>query len=300
MKISVTNGVPVGETEQFSYLKECGFDAVDFNLGKYFGVKGIYGEIREVTDAQIQEHFSALRQAADAAGIVVGQTHSPFTGHPLGYASLEDIIDRQIAGIKATHYLGCKYCVIHPIITPGRRYDLLNKESFEENIDFYRRLIPALEEYGVYACLENMWVCDSVYRHICPTIFSRAEEMVAMCEVLGECFRICVDVGHGPLTQDDPAQMVRICGEKLACLHVHDNDGFSDLHTFPFAAFQVPYGLSWKPLRIDWADFMKALDEVDYQGTLSFEMSPPGPPELNAAGLRYLAEIAHYLISLRK
>lgn len=298
MKISVTNGVPASETEQFRYLKDCGFDATDFSCGRYFDRNGMFGDIDNVTDSQIKEHFTMLKNLADDADFEVGQTHSAFSGHPAGYNyDYDEIVKRQIASIKATHYLGSKFCVVHPIIMPGRRYDLLKKEAFDKSIEFYRRLIPALEEYDVYCCIENMWVCDPVYGHICSTILSHAEEMVDMCNILGDRFKICVDVGHGPLTQDNAAEMVRISGDKLAVLHVHDNDGISDLHTFPFSAHAAPHGM--KPMRIDWNDFTKALDDVNYKGNLNFEMTPPGPDEIKASGYRYLADIAKYLISLR-
>lgn len=301
MKISVTNGVPATETEQFAFLKECGFDATDFSLGKYFDRTGMFGDIDNVTDEQIKEHFTMLKECADKVGFEIGQTHSAFSGHPRGYDfDYDEIVKRQIASIKATHYLGSKYCVIHPIIMPGRRYDLLNKEAFDKSVEFYKRLEPTLIEYDVYCCIENMWVSDPVYGHICSTILSHAQEMVDMCNVLGDRYKICLDVGHGPLTQDDPAEMVRICGDKLVCLHTHDNDGILDLHTFPYSAHGAPYGTKWKPMRINWEDFMKALDEVDYRGNLSFEMTPPGPEALRKPGLEYLAAIARYLISLRE
>lgn len=301
MKISVTNGVPVSETEQFKFLKDCGFDATDFSLGRYFERSGMFGDIDNVTDEQIKEHFTMLKAEADKVGFEIGQTHSAFTGHPRGYDyDIDEIVKRQIASIKATHYLGAKYCVIHPIIKPGRRYDLLNEEAFNESIDFYKRLEPTLREYDMYCCIENMWVSDPVFGHICSTILSHAKEMVDMCNILGDRYKICLDVGHGPLTQDDPVEMVRICGDKLVCLHTHDNDGIADLHTFPYAAYATPRGTGWKPMRTNWEEFMKALDEVDYRGNLSFEMTPPGPAELKRAGYVYLAEIAKYLVSLRE
>ena len=186
------------------------------------------------------------------------------------------------------------------MIKPNRRYDHLIKEAFDESVEFYRQLIPTLEEYDVYCCIENMWMCDPVYGHICATILSRAQEMVDMCNVLGDRFRICLDVGHGLLTQDDPVEMVRICGDKLACLHAHDNDGILDLHAFPFTPHGKPYGTSWKPLRMDWTAFMKALDEVNYRGDLCFEVGAPGPEPLWTPGYKYLAEIEKYLVSLRE
>ena len=295
MKISVCGG-----PSSFKLLKDCGFDACDLSLETYFSPKGIYGDIDQVTDELIEEKFTDIRKQAEEIGFEIGQTHSAFSGHPRDYNfDLDDIVKRQIASIKATHYLGTKYCVVHPVIKPGRKYDLLKKEAFDESVEFYRRLIPTLIEYDVYCCIENMWVCDGVYGHICSTILSHAQEMVDMCNVLGERFKICYDTGHATLTQDDPIEYIRICGDKLAVLHTHDNDGILDLHTFPYSSFGRPYGTSWKPLRIDWEAFMKTLDEVDYQGNLNFEMGPPGPDGIREAGFRYLAAIANYMVSLR-
>ncbi len=300
MKLSVGSVPRVGEKEQFAYLKSCGFDACDLALGYYFERTGIYADIDNVTDEFIEEHFTALREEAQKVGFEIGQTHSQFTGHPSVYDfDIDEIVKREEACIKATHYLGAKHCVIHPIIKPGRRYDLLVKEAFDESVEFYKRLIPTLEKYDVYCCIENMWVSDPVYKNICSTIFSHAKEMVEMCELLGDRFRICVDIGHGTLTQDDPAEMIRICGDKLACLHSHDNDGISDIHSFPYTLYSRPYSLAWTPMRVNWADVMKALDDVGYRGNLNFEVAVAGPRELHEAGLKYLSAIGNYLVSLR-
>ncbi len=289
------------EKEQFAFLKSCGFEACDFSLGRYFFKDGIFGDIDNVTDEMIEEHFTMLRKEAEKVGFEIGQTHSQFTGHPSVYNyDIDDLIKRETACIKATHYLGAKHCVIHPIIKPGRRYDLLVKEAFDESVDFYKKLIPVLEEYDVYCCIENMWISDPVYKNICSTILSHAQEMVDMCEVLGERFKICVDIGHGTLTQDDPAEMIRICGDKLVCLHTHDNDGISDIHSYPFSLYAKPYSVAWTPMRVNWTDVMKALDDAGYRGNLNFEVAYPGPVELREADLKYLAAIGKYLISLRE
>lgn len=297
MDISVSNGHHCAEKDQFQYLKDCGFDACDFSLGAYFERGAMFGDMSTLTDEMIKSHFTMLKSEADKAGFRVGQTHSAFTGHPRNYDfDIDEIVQRQIASIKATHFLGSKYCIIHPIILPGRRYDLKVKEAFDASYDFYSRLTDTLERYDVYCCVENMWVSDPVHRHICSTIFSHAQEMVDMCDKLGDRFKICVDTGHGLLTQDDPCEMIRISGDKLAALHVHENDGLGDLHTFPFASYtSLP---DKKVLKTDWTDMMQALKDVNYKGTFNFEISIPGPKELHAAGLKYLSAIGRYLTSL--
>jgi sugar phosphate isomerase/epimerase len=297
MKLSKNTSNSAG----FHILKRCGFDACDYSLGRELSPKdGIFADIDNVSDQQIAEHFSSIKEIADELDFEVGQIHSDFTGHIRSYASLDDVVKRQIASIKATHYLGAKFCVIHPVIPRGVLYETIQKESFDKAADFYKRLTDTLEKYDVYCCLENMWHLDPVYGHITPTIFSRAQEMVEMSDLLGERFKICLDVGHGLLTQDDPVEMVKICGDKLVCLHSHDNDGLLDMHAFPFHRAAAPYGTTWKPLRMDWIAFMKALDEVNYRGNLNFEVGMPGPADLEELHLKYLADIGKYLISLRE
>lgn len=301
MKLSInTQRKFLDEIKQFSVFKECGFDGTDFSLSLYFDKNGKFADIDAVTDEFIKDYFTSLGNEAKNAGIEISQVHSQFSGHPRDYNNdVEDIIKREIASIKAAYYLGSKLIVIHPIITPGRFYDFKLEESFNESVDFYKRLLPTLEEYDMCCCVENMWVCDPVYQNICNTIFSHADEMVRMCEVLGDRFKICLDIGHGLLTQDDPVEMVKICKDKLACLHTHDNDGFMDLHTFPFSKFETPYGLAWKPIRVNWPELMKALKEIGYNGVLNFEIQVPAPsPEVQKAGLTYLSAIGRYLVSL--
>ena len=147
MKISVNTG----SDAKFEFLKKCGFDACDFSLGGYLERSGSLGDIKNVSDAQIEETFTKIRENAEKVGFEIGQTHSAFTGHPRNYDhDIDEIVERQIASIKASHYLGTKHCVVHPVIKPGRRYDFLVKEEFDESVEFYKRLGDTLEKYDVY------------------------------------------------------------------------------------------------------------------------------------------------------
>jgi len=294
MKLSVSNIYHCDEKDQFKYLKECGFDGCDFVMNQYFSPSGKMGNIYDVTDSQIQEHLMWLRELAYEAEFKIIMAHSAGSGHPSRYAGGEDEIVRRVnASIQAAHYLGTQHLVVHPFINPERKYDKFEELSIQQAIEFYKRYIPALEKYDVYCCIENMFHSSTVHRHICPTIISRASEIVRVCDECGDRFRICLDVGHAVLTQDDPAEYVRICGDRLVCLHTHDNDGINDLHTFPYCAHGKPAKL--EPMRVDWTKFMQALKEVGYKGALSFEISAPGPAPLKAAGLRYLAAIGRHL-----
>lgn len=302
MKLSVTIGGWETEENSFAYNKSCGWDAVDYPLGGDFGAGR---PLADATEEQIKERYTYLKGLADAAGLEIGQTHSAFGGHfnPKDHPddlnhNFDFVVDQQIKCIMATHYLGCKYCVIHPPILSGRKYDLKVKENFDFTIEFYSKLIPALEKYDVYCCTENMFAGDWEHGHYCSTICSHAEEMVAICDALGDRFKICLDTGHAAVIGEDAAKMARICGDKLAVLHCHDNDGIYDLHTYPFSAQGSRH--NFKPVRVDWTAFMQALEDIGYQGNLNFEIGYIGPKALHRAGFEYLAAIGRYLVSIRE
>lgn len=296
MKLSVTLGGYGTLKEQVHFTKACGFDACDFNLSVTFGPNGPLGDMDALTDEKIYDYFMPLREEADRVGLEFGQTHSVGGGR-LAPDAWDDMIKRETAAIKATKILGAKYTAMHPIIDRKRLYDKYVEENFEEAARFFERLTPILEEHDVYGCLENMFAYDRAYKFYCPTIFSTAEEMVKMCERLGDRYQICLDIGHSVLGKEDPVHMIHVCGERIKILHTHDNDGLGDLHTFPFSTHKPHTGT---PLRIDWTKVMSALADIGYTGNLNFESGAPGPREICAAGYEYLAEIGQYLMSLYK
>lgn len=293
MKISVIVGA---SEESFKRLHDTGFSACDFQLGGFFSPKGKYGDIFNVTDEQIIEEFTKIKGWADKYGIEVYQTHGSFTGQVSAYESEEHYIRLARADFLATKTLGCKYCIQHPYIFIDRRYDVNLKFSVERAIEVYRQYIPALEETGVICCLENMHHGDLFYRHRCATTMSRAKELVYICDQLGKNFAICLDTGHCMCTQDDPVEAIKIIGDRLVCLHVHDNDGMWDLHTYPYSTQGVPP--RYKIPRIDWTAIMTALKEVGYKGTLNFETGPSCPPALYIASFKYLSAIGRHLVRI--
>lgn len=286
----------------FKYFADCGFEALDFQLSGYFGRNGILGkDIRNVTDEQIKETFTELKRQADEAGIEIYQTHSVFDGWFYAFdGDEEEAILNIIAEIKANHYLGSKYIVVHPPFIKGRIYDIKKKENFELAVEFYAKLQGALEEYDVYCCTENMFNYDPHYCHNCATICSRVSEMIDICNAVGRRMKICVDVGHAVITQDDPVEMILEAAKagRLGCLHLHDNDGMNDLHTYPFMSQSAPRVGGFKPKRVDWTAVMTALKQAKFDGAINFEVGTMGPACLEKDCYEYLVSLEKYLITL--
>lgn len=298
MKISVINQGKPDYQGQFEFLHNAGFDACDFQLGAYFRhPNGKFADILNVTDEQIIEEFTKIKECADSYGIEIFQTHGTYDNNLRKSAGEELSIALSRGCFLATKALGAKYCIQHPFIHLERRYDVKMQESIDEMITIYKKFIPALKETGVICCLENMHAHDKCYKHRCPTVLSRAQEMADVCDALGEHFAVCLDTGHCLCTQDDPVEAVKILGKRIVCIHAHDNDGFRDLHQYPFCTQGVMPKHTAK--RIDWHAFMKALKDIGYNGTLNFETSCcSAPEELRPAFLKYLHSIGKYLVDV--
>jgi hypothetical protein len=100
-----------------------------------------------------------------------------------------------------------------------------------------------------------------------------------------ECFGFCLDIGHLLVLGLDSKTSMETLGDRVKALHIHDNDGFDDLHLAPYA------GLN------DWEKFLKGLISINYTGDLNFET--PGsfnqvPPALMPSMMRHIAEIGKY------
>lgn len=285
MKISMINSTRKGHfsiEQSLSMLRDAGFDGVDFQ---------IFGEAQDaLCRPDFEDYYAKLGAYARDIGLEISQTHAPFPTYVADKsdAENEEIFDSVRRAIVASGKLGTKYVVVHPPVLRGRKYDELKAENRAFGLDFYNRLAPVAKAAGVKIAIENMWTYDTDFEHICPTTLSHAEELAEWCDALGrEQFTVCLDIGHCPLTHDDPAKAIRILGERLEVLHVHDVDGHHDLHTAPF------FG------KIRWEEVCQALADIDYRGVLNLESSmfvrADFPGEVYQAALNLQASIARYL-----
>ncbi len=294
MKLSCTLGGFGSPEEQIERVRRCGFDACAFPMEGVFGKDGVLGDIERVTGTMIDDFFMPLRELGDRLGIAFVQTHS-VGGGELPDEEWEDMLCREIAVIKATKILGAKHVAMRPIIERGRIYEKRAEENFERAARFFECLAPTLEEHGVYGCVKNVYTYDGAYKFCAPTICSTPEELVAMCDRLGDRYAICLDVGNAVLGREDPVHMAHVCSNRVKILNVHDNDGFDDLHAFPFSRHRPHTG---NPPRIDWPKLMRALTRIEYAGVINLDVTVPGPRAICDAGYEYLAELGRYLVSL--
>lgn len=259
MKISLQCGYfmkKYGMERGIALIGEAGFDAVDFSFNAYPYNDPLY----TCDHMQFTDNFRALAQSIKASGVEVGQTHAVVPSYRRDEAIDREIFETILRNIEATALLGCEYIVVHPKIPPEYKYDAYREQTRALNFEFYSALLPHLKEYGVTCLIENMFAWDAQKGRICPTVCSYASEMVDYIEMLNDDhFAACLDIGHGNLTLDPPVNMIRTLGGRIKAVHLHDNDGISDLHLCPYLG------------TIDWDAVTQAFSEVGYSGTLNLE-----------------------------
>lgn len=281
----------------YRIIREAGFDCVDFNFDEYLGVNDVYaGKIDDLFDRPVDEiwkDFAPHLEAAQKYGLTFEQMHAPF---PMLIKGREDISEKMTRITKncmeICARMGGRYIVVHPVTLA---YEYSKKEEYAFNMALYKELIPTAKKCGLVVCLENMFVEKN--SHLMEGVCSDFTEAAAMIDELNgfvgeELFGFCFDVGHANILGKNLYQAVVTLGSRLKILHIHDNDGISDLHTMPYT-----FARGWNGIATDWEGFLRGLKEIGYKGVINFETfrcMQGFPQELHPAVLALLAEMGKY------
>ena len=275
-------------------IKDAGFDCIDFNIDTKLSI----GRLAEKGEnpffsrplEEILAHYKPQKEAADRLGLRYGQMHAPFPVYVDGNdAANEAIVDATIKCMAVCALFECPYLIVHPIIWDGTE-----KEEQKLNMEFYQKLIPAAKQYKVCICLENMF--DGHTGHVTEAACSDFAQAAAYIDALNtiageEIFGFCYDVGHATLLGKNQRRSLNILGKRLKTLHIHDNDGRSDLHMQPYAYSRGKYYVT------DWDGLADGLRDIGYEGVLSFETFHALvslPKALKPAMLSYIAACGRY------
>lgn len=300
MRVSMTTfGLDLchGEERTIEMLAESGFNAADLSLIGCMHADDPYNQKDYLQRAR------RIRALGESLGVTMNQTHSLY---PVYKHNEEEFnataYERLVRSIEITAELGAKHIIVHP-------FSLQYGDEWSRNIEFFASLTPYLKGTGVKVALENTFnyapgrtkpqttVGGGIINHGDETIPRRhfrrpgstARDLLEMLNALDEdCFAACLDTGHSVLLHDEPDEAIRILGKRLECLHVHDNDGYLDLH-------HIPYDRNGS---IYWDRVIGALREVGYAGDMtleSFNYVLSFPEELHVDALRLLAQTGKYL-----
>lgn len=290
--------------EGFAVLSRAGFSCADFSLNDYLLNTSLYRSERNTffdkTIQELEAFFAPHKNAAGAAGIRINQMHMPYPGYvPGGSNELNDYLWNVVApkSMQICAYFECPLLVIHGF----KLVRFLGSEEleWERTKAFLEYLAPMAKEMGITMCIENLYgsVGDHLVEGPCCHAGKAVERIERMndkyhSEVLGFCF----DTGHANLVGLDFEKFIVTLGCHLKALHIHDNDGISDLHQIPFTFTKTRENLS----STDWDSFTSGLRRIGFNGVLSFETAPvlsSFPKEMKKDVLAFIVKTGEYFSS---
>ncbi|MBO4366818.1 MAG: sugar phosphate isomerase/epimerase [Clostridia bacterium] len=241
----------VGMEKAVELVAKAGFDCWDFSLfkmGAYDWKNGkriLRGHALEYRDTALQL-AERLRKTGERYGITCNQSHAPF---PVYCAEIRELLP---LALECTAEAGGKICVVHPD----------NYKPAEENAEMYRELLPAAHRLNVKIAAENMWTWDDAHNQAGSAACSDGPDFRKHIDLVNDPFLVaCVDIGHAEMRGlgTDARTMIRELGNRVAALHIHDNDKWHDSHALPFT------------MNIDYPPILSALAEAGYSGEFTME-----------------------------
>lgn len=287
--------------EGFNLLRRAGFTCCDFSLNAYLLNSSLYrfetSDFFDQTEAMLEAFFMPQREAARATGIKINQMHMPYPNYvPDGSEELNNYLKYVVApkSLRVCAFMDCQYIVIHGFKLA--RYLGSEEAEWNKTLAFIEYLAPLAKELGITICIENIYT--GIGKHLvegpCCDARKAVERVDAVnkkygAEVLGFCF----DTGHANLVGIDFEKFITTLDFRLKVLHIHDNDGVSDLHQIPFTFTKTRENLS----STDWNGFIRGLRNIDFHGVLSFETAPvltTFPESMKSTVLAFIADIGKY------
>jgi sugar phosphate isomerase/epimerase len=256
MKIGINSGsFNYLETieEQYKRIAALGYDAVDQDLSDI-------GKACYQSDDAMKEHCLQIRRAAEETGLEISQVHGPWPTDDKSAENRAETLIHMRRAVYGCHVMGSKHLIIHPQMPYGWGSEEDPEFSYRLTVDLMKALMPACEKYGVILCLENM----PMKAHRISTMDRIVE---AVRDVNSPFCGICLDTGHTNVFGRDLGEDVRIAGDLLKTLHIHDNGGH-DAHLLPWLG------------STDWNSFTDALGKSGFDGVLSLETAGVRSPKM--------------------
>lgn len=265
-----------------------GAQSVDFDLN----VQGVNylteGSVYAQGEDAIREYFTEIKNYATSLGLEIYQTHSKCDGFGTNDARNAELDELHRLDLLATSALGAKVCIFHaPTNLPNwRAIDRARMDALHDAQ--FLSIAKNAKKYGVLAATETFGTVGPAPVPTCEyyggiKAFEAAYRRIAESE-WGDAFVVCVDSGHSNLAMrfgnPSPADIVRIFGDKVKALHLHDNLQGFDEHCLPLNGF------------VDFFDLFRALDEVGYDGVYNLEVN------FNMFGPGFLEETATFAVRL--
>ena len=247
----------------FKKIREYGYTAVDFDLCN------TTQEIFTLGGDELAKALANIHAMADEAGVEIYQAHGPWRWPVQDYTPEDraERMEKMKKSIAMSGMLGCKNWVIHPIMPYGvnDKGTPNEQKTWDMNIEFMSELLKTAREHDVVICFENM--------PMATLGMAPPKETLRFIKTMNDDhFKMCLDTGHAEIWKKDIklGDAVRLAGDEIRCFHIHDNNGWSDIHLMPMTGV------------IDWDDFCAAVKEIGYNGVFSLEtsVSPKLPADI--------------------
>ena len=254
--------------------KKHGYDCIDYQEMISPG-----SPLYKMSGAELSAFCKDLRKAAESAGIKIWQIHSVWPHDDTTKESRKEVLKRHETVVKAAGMLGSKYAVLHPAMPYGWGEEKSIKDAFDITAERFIRLLPIAKDLNVTLCVENMPFKKG---HSVSSI----EEIKNLVKTINQPnMKACFDTGHCNVTCENHYEAIRLLGNDLACLHVHDDIYKQDRHLIPFQG------------EVDWEGFKQGLQEIEFKGCLSLEtcVSRKTPEPMKSQMQLALSNIARHL-----
>lgn len=154
--------------------------------------------------------------------------------------------------LEMTAELGGRSVVMHVPLLQGDQTNRPECDNLRRSMD---ALAPVARHCGVRLAFENL--PDDNFRFLGQL----------MSEYPSDVAGLCYDCGHGNMGQGQGLDLLDPMKDRLIAVHIHDNDGVTDLHWVPFTG------------TVDFARLARMIAQSSYDGCVNLESSERRTPE---------------------
>ena len=246
MRKSINLTTDKSTPEMLGKIKEAGFDGLDIGYSKGF-----------LDNWEKNSH--ELREKLEKAGLCTVQVHLPYYSLFDPSNIFREEKDEEIKNaLRSMDVLGASWGAYHPMSATDIGYD--HNRAMVDNAEHLKMYLEVAEECNVGIAVENIPVFPD-----CPQYDFFTADFSEHCRLVdsmkSDKIGICWDFGHANLINYDHCEVLKVVGDRIKILHVHNNFGDYDRHLCP--------GIG----EIKWEELLPALSESGYKGDLSLEVN---------------------------
>jgi sugar phosphate isomerase/epimerase len=224
------------------------------------------------------EDAATTRRQIARAGVKVCSAHCPAKGWKLADPDEQArtaAIEATCACLRAVPELGADLVVCHCNAPGGPFAGDDYHQSIARSISSLRIVAAEAARLTVRLAVETMMPRGE------KRPAQSVDQILEMIDGLGDHVGICLDTGHSHASGNGLPGEAIAAGEKLFCMHLHDNHGVPDQdeHLIPGAG------------TIDFDALLDSLDGMGFAGPRTFEIAARNDPTERIDAIRNLAQL---------